>query len=213
MNPAPASYIDWPYWVYTASWRGRIGRMPYLARRVGIVLALLGLVLVLMLAGFLGHAVFVLALILAVPVYLTITFRSVTLDIQRLHDLNLSGWWLLLVVALGLVPSPGTHFAGFILYWATALFVPGTPGPNRFDDPTLKPRMPWQKPAFTPTQPAVRETQTPQPEAEEAVPPKPAAKPKAKKAAAKTKKPIAGKAPKAQKPRQTTSRKTVNKKR
>lgn len=50
---------------------------------------------------------------------------SISLDVRRLHDLNKSGWWIL----LGFVP-----FAGLLLAIYT-LFVPGTPGPNTYGAP------------------------------------------------------------------------------
>ena len=50
---------------------------------------------------------------------------SIAVGVRRLHDLDKSGWWLL----LGLVP-----LIGFIvlLYWFCQ---PGTPGPNQYGAP------------------------------------------------------------------------------
>jgi uncharacterized membrane protein YhaH (DUF805 family) len=47
---------------------------------------------------------------------------SLPLGVRRLHDINRSGWWLL----IGLVP-----FVGWIVLIVFAC-LPGTPGPNRF---------------------------------------------------------------------------------
>lgn len=46
--------------------------------------------------------------------------------IRRLHDLNLSGWWYILLLLLARVPLVG-YFPQFLL-----LFIPGTPRNNRF---------------------------------------------------------------------------------
>ena len=47
---------------------------------------------------------------------------SIAVGVRRLHDLDKSGWWLL----LGLIPLIGRLV---LIYWFCQ---PGTPGPNRF---------------------------------------------------------------------------------
>lgn len=51
---------------------------------------------------------------------------SLAVAVRRLHDLDKSGWWLL----LGFIPLIG---ALVLLYWFCQ---PGTPGPNQFGAPT-----------------------------------------------------------------------------
>lgn len=50
---------------------------------------------------------------------------ALAVGVRRLHDVDRSGWWLL----IGFVPLIG---ALLLLYWNVQ---PGTPGPNRFGDP------------------------------------------------------------------------------
>lgn len=52
---------------------------------------------------------------------LALLIPSIAVGVRRLHDLDKSGWWLL----LGCVPIVGL----ILIYWFTQ---PGTPGANRF---------------------------------------------------------------------------------
>lgn len=130
---------DWVVWVYTESYKGRIGRLDYLKQRIllfasALVLGLLGMLLV-MAESVIVLAVYVLAVI---PVWFTLVYRGITLDIQRLHDMGLSGWWVLLVFGLSLIPGLGA-IAGIVAIIVFFL-VPGTDGPNRFDSTPVKVR-------------------------------------------------------------------------
>jgi uncharacterized membrane protein YhaH (DUF805 family) len=66
---------------------------------------------------------------------------GVALQVRRLHDLGVSGWWYLAYVVIGpaltLVPNVGDSFRGLIsLGWIVWMFFPGTKGPNQYgDDP------------------------------------------------------------------------------
>lgn len=51
---------------------------------------------------------------------------SIAVGVRRLHDLDKSGWWLL----LGLIPLVGL----ILIYWFAQ---PGTPGANRFGPPAI----------------------------------------------------------------------------
>jgi uncharacterized membrane protein YhaH (DUF805 family) len=51
---------------------------------------------------------------------------SIAVGVRRLHDLDKSGWWLL----LGLIPIVGL----ILIYWFCQ---PGTPGANRFGPPAI----------------------------------------------------------------------------
>ncbi|KQN37785.1 hypothetical protein ASG37_12330 [Sphingomonas sp. Leaf407] len=54
---------------------------------------------------------------------------SLAVQVRRLHDRDMSGWWLLLFYVLSLVP-----LVGFFVWVAqiVLMILPGTPGPNRF---------------------------------------------------------------------------------
>lgn len=119
-------------WVFTESHMGRIGRLDYFKQRVMLVLAALVLTGVGYLLAVAGSTL-VLGLfgLLVIPVWFMMFYRSVTLDIQRLHDHNLSGWWVLLIIGLSFIPVINIMVAltAFIVFF----LVPGTQGPNRFD--------------------------------------------------------------------------------
>ncbi|MBB3308640.1 uncharacterized membrane protein YhaH (DUF805 family) [Rhizobium sp. BK196] len=59
-------------------------------------------------------------------------------QIRRFHDRNMSGWWYLALIILGLIP-----YVGFIA--SIAIFVisvlPGTVGPNKFGPDPLRPEV------------------------------------------------------------------------
>ena len=59
-------------------------------------------------------------------------------QIRRFHDRNMSGWWYLALIILGLIP-----YVGFIA--SIAIFVisvlPGTVGPNKFGPDPLRPEI------------------------------------------------------------------------
>jgi uncharacterized membrane protein YhaH (DUF805 family) len=66
--------------------------------------------------------------------YFLATFiPSIAVAVRRLHDRDMSGWWYLGFIVLGMIP-----FVGWIVSIAflVILFLPGTPGHNRFgEDP------------------------------------------------------------------------------
>ena len=57
---------------------------------------------------------------------LALLIPSLAVGVRRLHDLDKSGWWLL----LGFVPIIGL----ILIYWFAQ---PGTPGANRFGPPAI----------------------------------------------------------------------------
>ncbi|WP_448658805.1 DUF805 domain-containing protein [Sphingomonas sp. CJ99] len=60
---------------------------------------------------------------------LAVIIPSIAVQVRRLHDQNLSGWWVLAAYVLSNVP-----FVGFLvsIAWLVVLCLPGTRGPNRF---------------------------------------------------------------------------------
>lgn len=80
------------------------------------------LVVVLMVIGGL------LALALVLPI--------ISLQVRRFHDRNISGWWYLALIVLGMVPYVGS-VTGLVI---TVLSVmKGTEGPNKFGPDPLRP--------------------------------------------------------------------------
>lgn len=62
-------------------------------------------------------------------VALAIIIPTIAVTVRRLHDRDLSGWWYLGVIAASMIP-----FVGFLasIAFLVLMFLPGTPGPNRF---------------------------------------------------------------------------------
>lgn len=99
--------------------QSRIGRLRYLAYGLGLWLlasvpAFVGSLLFAV-SGVLGMAVLALTYIAAIVL-------SIGFGVRRLHDLDKSGWWLLLMI----VPLVNLGLAIYLL------FFPGTIGENRF---------------------------------------------------------------------------------
>lgn len=107
---------------------GRLGRVRYLA--YGFVVALVGQVL-LGLTGGIGmtlsetESISTLSLIGMGVVYIAMIAVSVMIAVQRLHDLDKTGWLYLLF----LVPIVNIIFGLYVL------FAPGTQGANRYGNP------------------------------------------------------------------------------
>jgi len=112
-------------WVYTTE--GRLGRLRYLAYSFGLSF------LIQMIATITGAISVVLpqeigailAMIILIVAYIMLIVTSIFIMIKRLHDVNRSGWLLLLL----LVPLIN------IILGLYMLFAPGTDGPNNFGPP------------------------------------------------------------------------------
>jgi uncharacterized membrane protein YhaH (DUF805 family) len=112
-------------WVYTRE--GRLGRLRYLAYSFGlsfIIQLISGIAIALSTAipGEIGGA---LTMIFMIVAYIMLIVTSFFIMIKRLHDVNRSGWLLLLL----LVPLIN------IILGLYMLFAPGTDGPNNFGPP------------------------------------------------------------------------------
>lgn len=69
-----------------------------------------------------------LALGLALPI--------IALQVRRFHDRNMSGWWYLAVIILGMVPVIG-RVSGIVITVISVM--KGTEGPNKFGPDPLRP--------------------------------------------------------------------------
>ena len=54
---------------------------------------------------------------------------SIAVTVRRLHDRNMTGWWYLGFIVLGLIPFVGLLVS---LAFLVILALPGTPGPNKY---------------------------------------------------------------------------------
>lgn len=106
---------------------GRLGRLRYLA--YGFAIALVGQVLIGLMGGMgavmQNEAGSALSIIGMVVVYIAIVAISVMLAVQRLHDLDKTGWLYLLI----LVPILNIIFGLYML------FAPGSQSANRYGNP------------------------------------------------------------------------------
>ena len=141
MDGEPASEIRF------FSYSSRIGRLRYFAYGMGVFLLLLP---ALILAGVLfALKIYFPAFLLCGAAYLFLITMSFVFAVRRLHDLDASGWWSLIIGAamlstmLGML-QPGSGnlawirgllgLAEFVLV-LILLFKQGSPGDNRFGPP------------------------------------------------------------------------------
>lgn len=75
------------------------------------------------------NGVLILAFVVLGIIGLGILIPSIAVQVRRLHDRDMSGWWLLGAYVLSLVPVIG-FLASIALL--VVFVLPGTPGPNRF---------------------------------------------------------------------------------
>jgi uncharacterized membrane protein YhaH (DUF805 family) len=61
--------------------------------------------------------------------WLATIIPTLAVTVRRLHDRDMSGWWYLGVIVLSLIPFVGALVS---LAFLVLMFLPGTPGPNRF---------------------------------------------------------------------------------
>lgn len=104
------------------SFDGRLNREPYILRNIaiGVVSALLGFIVEMS-----GSSIF---MILGAVVSLFLTVCSVSLMVRRLHDLDKSGYFLLLMI----IPLINLLLALYLICFK------GTDGYNRFGEDPLQ---------------------------------------------------------------------------
>lgn len=126
---------------YLFKFRGRASRSEYWWFLLFIFLVDMGLVVLIRLLPEVGVIInFAIGLILLPP--------NIGVTVRRLHDRNLSGWWLLiplLMLFLWLATGgKGSELSNILSFFMGVgfliiLLLPGTPGPNRFGpSPILK---------------------------------------------------------------------------
>lgn len=123
-----------------ADFNGRSRRMEYWMFTLFSVLAMLALVLLIVGIGYLtgnlgamestGFSLFYALIGIGVLVWLGAFFiPSIAVSVRRLHDRDLSGWWYLGAMVGGMIPFIGPLIS---IAYLVFMFLPGTPGPNRF---------------------------------------------------------------------------------
>lgn len=90
--------------------------------------------------GYLGNVGGLLAIVFA----LAVLIPSIAVGIRRLHDIDYSGWWVL----IGLIPIVGT------IWLLVLLVLDGTPGPNKYGPNPKGAMAAPATPATPPTSPA-----------------------------------------------------------
>lgn len=138
------------------SFYGRVGRLAFLGRLLIIVLVLAGVVVLNLFALssfiFLGPgALIVMVLMTLFTVFLVMasSLAALSLYVRRLHDINLSGYWVILVIVLWFIKYIGVFvysdlfmvfFHGLslglyilnLLILLVLLFWPGSKGLNKY---------------------------------------------------------------------------------
>lgn len=115
---------------------GRIARLQYFF--ASILMCVLGLAFIaLFVAGgtlLSREAGGIVSIVFIVLIYIVMLIFGVCLGIRRLHDMNMSGWWILVLV----IPGVGTIFGLFML------FMPGTKAPNKYGNIPDSKRSIWK---------------------------------------------------------------------
>ena len=108
------------------SFKGRIGRKTWWLATLGIIGALIAVQVLMVALAAMSETAGLIGAILALVVCLVLVVPMLTLNVKRWHDLDKSGWFLL----LGLVP--------IVNLYALVMtgFIRGTEGRNQYgDDP------------------------------------------------------------------------------
>lgn len=108
--------------------KGRLNRKSYIYRSLFLSLVLCVVQGVLTFATNTIDALELLFAVVAFGFSLFSFVSNIMMDVRRLHDLDLSGWWMLLM----LVPLVNIFFALYMLFFK------GTDGPNQYGDDPLQ---------------------------------------------------------------------------
>ena len=76
--------------------------------------------------------------------FLASLIPMIAVQVRRLHDLGVSGWWYLAYAiggnVLGAIPDVGSGLSSLAsLCWIAWMFFPGTAGPNKYGDDPKEP--------------------------------------------------------------------------
>jgi uncharacterized membrane protein YhaH (DUF805 family) len=130
IDPKKPSSIDWEQLLF--SFEGRVGRKQYWYYTLGvlIVFILIGVLAAVLPGQILSSvvkAVITLGIIVfGIALWIALLWSNLAIQVKRLHDLNKSGWFLLLI----LIPYIGPLI---MMIWLG--FFKGTDGDNRFGRP------------------------------------------------------------------------------
>lgn len=109
------------------SFEGRIPRRTWWMRYVLVILGInIGILVLLAIVGAIDFTGGILTLILCIPVLpiaLGMIWAALAGYAKRLHDRDMSAWWILLIFV------PGVGGLALLIICG---FLPGMPGPNRF---------------------------------------------------------------------------------
>ena len=115
----------------------RLGRLEYFLNTLQIVFAMLLLVAFAIIPTimFNNQVVHVVRIMLLGLIISWVFFVSIRCQISRLHDLNISGWWILAIILIQVIFNFIWRLP-YVNYVFAALFflLPGTKGPNKFGD-------------------------------------------------------------------------------
>lgn len=114
-------------------WEGRMGRKPYILLSSAIFIFYL----------FFNPLDDATSPILSYLGYILIYFKYVW-NAQRLHDIDLSGFWSLILIPVTMAIRAGSiiSFVGWIsnfIFWGGLLFIKGTDGENEYGPDPLAP--------------------------------------------------------------------------
>jgi uncharacterized membrane protein YhaH (DUF805 family) len=137
--------MDVDFWSLLFSFPGRINRAKYwiaTTTYVSVIIALVGL-------GFFFRFD-IIFFVIAALVFIALTVSGVAVGLKRLHDRDMSGWWLLVFYLLPVVlDGIGRQLGNTIILslgsamsvWALIVlgFLRGTPGANQYGPDPLGP--------------------------------------------------------------------------
>ncbi|WP_246202787.1 DUF805 domain-containing protein [Sphingomonas lacunae] len=136
--PAPAGppprWLADPVWIQPlhryAEFDGRSTRLEYWSYSLALFIALL---VILLFAEAVGDT---LGAIVVTIVVLATIIPHVALTVRRLHDMNASGWLLVLMIVPLVIGGPVATLANIGLL--VIMTLPGTAGPNSYGPPSLR---------------------------------------------------------------------------
>lgn len=114
------------------SWHGRINRKVFIIR--SIVLFIIGFILGLLTRALAVSTNEVVSAVLGI-FSLPLMWIGIVNNIKRLHDMGYSGWIILVILLLALIPILGAIIALAATIWLFC--IPGQKGPNKYGEDPL----------------------------------------------------------------------------